>query len=169
MAFPTPLIAWGWLSPSDTQPDNTSSVEQLEKLLPRNTRLVVAAYSSGDSAFRETHTQAERLRRLGDRQAREKLPVITYASDGALSAAAFVDRLPLATTIVQTALHDLASDDEYTSVIRDTAHCYLQHGIAGAATAIHVHRNTVKYRVDKFREAVGQIGQPMSTYAWPWN
>lgn len=75
-----------------------------------------------------------------------------------MSATSLVDRLPIAAQIVTVTLGELATDNNSSKIIRETARSFHQHGIAGAAEELNAHRNTVKYRMDKFREVVGKEG-----------
>ena len=160
IVYSSSLLIWGWCHVDDQPgvPGRLIDVNEqaLAKLLPEHVGLSVASRNSGAHGFRDSHFQAERLRKVAERRDQPKKPVLSARTDGALTAASFVDRLPLAKRLVASTLGELAEANDYNMVILETARNYLRHGIAGAATSMVAHRNTVKYRVDKFKDVVGE-------------
>jgi DNA-binding PucR family transcriptional regulator len=59
---------------------------------------------------------------------------------------------------VHAVLGGLARDDEPTARLRDTVWAYLSEGgsRAAAAGALHLHRNTIQYRLGKAERARGR-------------
>lgn len=162
MVFSSPNLLWVWCRPEIVEGNQGGrgepiiSKKTLTELLPAGVNVSIGPIAPGVAGFRTSHQIAQRLRRVAERNTTSNRNFIDAGMDGALTAAAFVDRIPLASEIVDVALGELAKDDEYSSVIRATARSFLRHGIAGAATEMVAHRNTVKYRLDKFREVVGK-------------
>lgn len=167
--FSTPTLLWAWCRPTSRETgvpalknfgDDGTLIprEQLTRMLPANVNLSIAPAYNHVPGFRSSHQQAQRLRKLAERNLASPLRIIDASMDGALSAATFVDRIPLAAQLVEATLGALATDDSYSSVIRETARSFLRHGIAGAAEELNAHRNTVKYRLDRFRDIVGKSG-----------
>lgn len=167
--FGTPKILWAWCRPlaqdKSLPPVRRMSaegshplIERLESILPANIGLAAAPARDGLEGFRQSHRHALRLRKLAEHSAPENLQVVIAGMEGAISAASLVDRLPIAAQIVAVSLGELAIDNNSANVIRQTARSFHRHGIAGAAEELNAHRNTVKYRMDKFREVVGKTG-----------
>lgn len=153
----SPTQVWGWCA-SDPELEHGQHVtvpkQDLLAIVPRHCHLTVAASFSGPDGFKVSHAQADRLRRLEEIQPGKEHSVLSSADEGALTAAAFVDRLPLANSLIWSALGELSGSDEYSFAIRETVRSFLKNGISGAAKEMVIHRNTVKYRVDKFRDAL---------------
>lgn len=162
MVFSSPNLLWVWCRPEIVADNRGGRGEAiiakaaLKEILPAGVSAAIGPIASGVAGFRSSHQMAQRLRRVAERNTTSNRNFIDAGMDGALTVAAFVDRIPLASEIVEVTLGELAKDDEYSSVIRATARSFLRHGIAGAATEMVAHRNTVKYRLDKFREVVGK-------------
>jgi DNA-binding PucR family transcriptional regulator len=64
--------------------------------------------------------------------------------------------------LVQTALGDLARDDEQAARLRDTLRVYLSTGSSYTATAelLSMHKHSVKYRIDKATQLRGGPIEP---------
>ncbi|MDK8846106.1 helix-turn-helix domain-containing protein [Corynebacterium sp. MSK297] len=129
--------------------------DEFLSIVPTECHLTIAAGFTGASGFKDAHTQADRLRRVAEAQTNKERSVLSSADEGALTAAAFIDRIPLAHNLIWSVLGELSASDEYSFAIRETARSFLKNGISGAAKDMVIHRNTVKYRVDKFRDALG--------------
>ncbi|CAM2750525.1 helix-turn-helix domain-containing protein [Corynebacterium jeikeium] len=177
MVFNSVNTLWGWFAPQASQPGDAKQIGNarahpsgkqgfnqdgaLQGKFPDNVNIAIGPAMYGVEGFRKSHAIAKKLRRVMElsNDEPEARQLITTAMPGALSAAAFVDRLPAAREIVELSLGELATDDKNSETIRATARIFLSHSIAGTATELSVHRNTVKYRLEKFRAVVGEAGE----------
>jgi hypothetical protein len=129
-------------------------------------RVAVGIPAPGPSGFRRSYLAA----RDAERIARQGLP-------GKVTAYRDVDLVALLTTDPERAqwfvadhLGKLADqDDETLADLRATALCYLESGcsLVKAAAALHVHRNTVLYRLSSIERLLGrELGaSPLATHA----
>jgi hypothetical protein len=64
----------------------------------------------------------------------------------------------LGSLLARSFLHDLDPDDAFHRQLADTALAYLDHGgrVEASAAALHVHPNTVKYRLRRLQELTGR-------------
>ena len=159
---PRPLLVpdgaqalWGWVSTMRAPDVAQEDLAPLADQVPATVRISIGTPALGSGGFRDSHTQAQRGRRiieLSDRGA----PVTSYAE------VALVDTmsgdLDLARAFVATELGALAvegrrEDEERRALLAvlDT-----QRGLAAAAEELGVHRNTVLQRVRRAEERRGR-------------
>jgi hypothetical protein len=154
LVFPSATEAWIWCSPGDAPARNPGTTSAAADL-PDGLAATVGPLTRGSAGFAVSHRQAVAYQRL--HQLVGAAPAVWSADEAGLTAAAaFTPRLEAARDIVTVALGDLATDDEYSSVLRETARSFLRRGTAGAAGEMIAHRNTVTYRLNKFRETLGE-------------
>jgi DNA-binding PucR family transcriptional regulator len=86
--------------------------------------------------------------------------VVTYADPGVRTAAMLAADMPGTRQLVASALGGLAQDTDGAARLRETLAVFLAEKSSYVATAdrMLLHKNTVKYRVDK---AVAQRGRPL--------
>jgi DNA-binding PucR family transcriptional regulator len=146
---------WGWVSTARAPDVAQEDLAPLADQVPTTVRISIGTPALGSGGFRDSHTQAQRGRRiieLSDRGA----PVTSYAE------LALVDTmsgdLDLARAFVATELSALAvegrrEDEERRALLAvlDT-----QRGLAAAAEELGVHRNTVLQRVRRAEERRGR-------------
>jgi len=146
---------WGWVSTARAPDVAQEDLAPLADQVPTTVRISIGTPALGSGGFRDSHTQAQRGRRiieLSDRGA----PVTSYAE------LALVDTmsgdLDLARAFVATGLGALAveasrEDEERRALLAvlDT-----QRGLAAAAEELGVHRNTVLQRVRRAEERRGR-------------
>ncbi|MGN6722396.1 MAG: PucR family transcriptional regulator, partial [Marmoricola sp.] len=84
--------------------------------------------------------------------------VTTYDEPGVRAAALLTQDIDSARHLVAEVLGPLAADDEPTERLRETLLVFLSEGgsFRSAGERLHVHRNTVKYRVDRAVEVRGR-------------
>ncbi|MGC7096150.1 PucR family transcriptional regulator [Amycolatopsis lurida] len=121
--------------------------------LPEDAPLVVASPARPLLALRETYPLcAQALKVAAGRGLRGVRPLVGLAAETALAA-----HPALARTLVGELLAPLDPANEFHQEIAATAVAFLDHGcvINATAKALHIHANTVRYRLDRLRELVG--------------
>ncbi|WP_028475933.1 CdaR family transcriptional regulator [Nocardia sp. CNY236] len=148
---------WAWIS-STGKP--ALDVVELARDLHRRPgiHLAVGDPGAGLAGFRQTFRDAQRARNLT--LSADPTRPLTLHSRVAL-ASLLVDHLPDTRAWVHRVLGDLVRDDETTARLRETVQTYLdaRGSLTDAATRMHVHKNTVHYRI---RRAEDVLGHPLS-------
>ncbi|MCX6398822.1 MAG: helix-turn-helix domain-containing protein [Propionibacteriales bacterium] len=148
--------AWAWfpMGSSSTPPELPDTL--LAKGGP--IRVALGAPASGVAGFRTTHDQAMAAayvaRLAGERGQR----VTSYAAGGLRAATLLAADLGGSRRLVTDVLGDLASADDGATRLRDTLLVFLDSGGSYLTTAeqLHLHKNTVRYRVEKAVELRGR-------------
>jgi DNA-binding PucR family transcriptional regulator len=123
-------------------------------------RVALGRPASGVGGFRVTHLEALLAQQVAV-VAGERAPRVTSFGDAEVRAAALlIDDLDRARRLVDTTLGGLAADDEHAERLRATVLAFIAEKGSYLATAqqLHLHKNTVKYRIDK---AVEERGRPI--------
>ncbi|MEV0033213.1 helix-turn-helix domain-containing protein [Nocardia sp. NPDC050793] len=144
---------WAWISSTGRPSLDVSALEsELRKQPPL--RMAVGDRGSGLAGFRQTFRDAQGAR--GVAVAAAKVRQLTLYSRVAV-AGLLMDRLPDVRAWAHRVLGDLMRDDESTARLRETAQVYLdaRGSLTDAAARMHVHKNTVHYRVRKAEELLG--------------
>jgi len=146
---------WAWfpLLSHTTTDELTSEVNALARRSTRAIYYALGTIERGGHGFRVSHARAQLVRNmmLGARTGRR----VAAFSDPAVSVAALFGRdLGLAKDWVVSVLGPLAHDNPDTARLRETLAVYLTTGSAYTTTAdrLHIHPNTVKYRIQKAEE-----------------
>jgi DNA-binding PucR family transcriptional regulator len=143
---------WAWLS-SSRRP--APDLDALAKGLAEHPqlRVTLGAPASGLAGFRASHRQALRARTVAE-TALEPIQLVDFSQ--VAIAALLSDSLEDLRVWVARTLGELARDDEPMARLRDTVRVFLQCGgsYTDAATRLHLHKNTVHYRVRKAEEAL---------------
>lgn len=116
--------------------------------VPAGVRVALGPVSTGPAGFARSRRDASRVRQLME-SARHTPKVATYAEVAAV-AALTVDR-GAAAAMTRAVLAGLAGPDERLAELRETLRVFLECARSHTATAqaMHLHRNTVHYRVTK--------------------
>ncbi|UUU24017.1 helix-turn-helix domain-containing protein [Streptomyces sp. DSM 40750] len=145
---------WAWIS-SAGKP--VLDVPRLEEELGRHPalRIAIGDPSSGLDGFRQTFRDAQRARNVAVTGA-DPDRSLTLHSHVAL-AGLLVDHLTDVKAWAERVLGDLMRDDDATIRLRETVQVFLdaRGSFTDAATRMHVHKNTVHYRVRKAEEILG--------------
>ncbi|MFI7498943.1 helix-turn-helix domain-containing protein [Streptomyces sp. NPDC049687] len=145
---------WAWIS-SAGKP--VLDVPRLEDELGRHPalRIAIGDPSSGLDGFRQTFRDAQRARSVAVTGA-DPDRSLTLHSQVAL-AGLLVDHLTDVNAWAERVLGDLMRDDDGMVRLRSTVQVFLdaRGSFTDAATRMHVHKNTVHYRVRKAEEILG--------------
>ncbi|MFC7504210.1 PucR family transcriptional regulator [Nocardioides sp. GCM10030258] len=147
---------WAWfpMGTSTTPPELPDSVVGAAGPV----RVSLGAPASGVAGFRATHDQAMAAayvaRLAGERGQR----VTSYSANGLRAATLLAADLGGSRRLVTDVLGGLASADGGATRLRDTLLVFLDSGGSYLATAelLHLHKNTVRYRVEKAVELRGR-------------
>lgn len=168
-ASSTPLVlprertmAWAWLPLGrGTHPalDTSLLVPSLAALVS-GVRLAVGRPGVGAAGFRTSHGEASRAHRLAVAAGAHSTTVTSFARADVRTATVLAHDLDATRQLVSGALGGLASDTDGARRLRQTLQAFLLHRGSFLATGehLHLHKNTVKYRIDK---AVEEIGRPL--------
>lgn len=144
---------WAWLPvPRDT----ATALRRFDDALAgvaTGIHVALGVAANGPAGFRASHRDAVRAARVastGDPKPR----LTSYDDTGVRTAALLAADLDEARRLVQSTLGDLAVDDPATGVLRDTLAVYYEENGShlAAAARLHIHKNTVKYRIAKAAE-----------------
>ncbi|MZD04869.1 hypothetical protein GTW43_07195 [Streptomyces sp. SID5785] len=156
-------VVWAWIPLRAGGLDRVALSEaSVTRLLGRahGLRLALGAPASGPEGFRATHRDAVRAQDVA-RLAGARGPAVTAFFDAEVRLASLLATDPdAARSLVSRALGPLAQDTQAAGRLRQTLHGFLdaQGSYVAAAGRLHLHRNTVRYRV---RRAVELRGRPL--------
>ncbi|SNY79573.1 DNA-binding transcriptional regulator, PucR family [Nocardia amikacinitolerans] len=144
---------WAWIS-STGKPSLDPAVLDSELRKQPSLRMAVGDRGAGLAGFRQTFHDAQCAR--GVAVAAAKARQLTLYPRVAL-AGLLKDSLPDVRVWARRVLGDLMRDDESTARLRETAQVYLdaRGSLTDAAARMHVHKNTVHYRIRKAEELLG--------------
>jgi hypothetical protein len=146
-------LAWGWIPLA-------SAVVQgdLDRFETEGVRIALGAPAAGRDGFRRSHLDALRAQEVALVAHERALPVTAYGDPEVRAAALLAHDLDGARRLVRDALGPLAEDAPGAERLRETLRVFLSTRNSFAATAelVHLHKNTVKYRVDRAVEARGR-------------
>ncbi|MER7435804.1 MULTISPECIES: PucR family transcriptional regulator [Pseudonocardia] len=143
---------WAWLSgPDEVRLD----VGLLRDRLPAGVRIAVGGSATGIDGFRGSLAEAQRARAVAETA--EDRPAVVRFDDVAV-AALLTDRSEDLRRWVARTLSGLTADEPGTDQLRETLRVFLAAGgsYIQAAARLHLHKNTVHYRVRKAEELLGR-------------
>ncbi len=123
-------------------------------------RVALGDVRVGLDGFAATHEEALRAQQVALIAGEAGRRVVTYADPGVRTAAMLAADMSGTRQLVASALGGLAQDTDASTRLRETLGTFLTEKGSYVATAerMLLHKNTVKYRVDK---AVAQRGRPL--------
>lgn len=153
---------WGWL-PFGRHPHRHVEVaaDLRDQLAEIDARAALGGSAVGVEGFRSTHLEARRAQELTmiSRSSGGDPPRVTSYGDPDVRAATLMMRdLETTRRLVAESLGGLATDDEASERLRLTVRTFLAHGgsYAESAEALTLHKNTVRYRLERAVEARGR-------------
>ncbi|MEV6263947.1 helix-turn-helix domain-containing protein [Streptomyces sp. NPDC051784] len=152
-------VAWAWVPLRANDP--APAPEQLTQLAARagtDIRLACGTPATGVSGFRTTHVQALRAQTVAMIAGDRADPATSFGDADVRIAALLAADLEATRNLVAASLGALGEDNETTARLRETLLAFLGENGSYVATArrVHLHKNTVKYRVDKAVQARGR-------------
>lgn len=152
------VSGWGWIPLTEATADGVvGRIGEFASAAVDAPFVAIGTPLPGVAGFRRSHRQAQNARTVAIASGSP----VSAAGDPGLSAAALLsDRLPEAKTWVCEVLGGLAVDSDNDARLRETLRVFLGAGASykGAARALNLHFNSVKYRVDR---AIERRGRPI--------
>ncbi|TNM46168.1 hypothetical protein FHP29_04160 [Nocardioides albidus] len=150
--------AWAWVPIGRSGQVDASVVDAILAGVSDQVSVAIGSPAAGEPGFRGTHqgaAAAQEVAQLGQLPAGS---VLTYEDPTVRAAALLARDLPVTRDLVRRALGTLAEDTEGAARLRETLLAFVQERESYVATAarVHLHKNTVKYRVDRAVEARGR-------------
>lgn len=156
------VTGWAWIPlPSNAAPGALGQIRAYVETSTDATWIVAGKPLPGVDGFRRSHQQAQDARSVAI-ACGANVPRFIAADDPGLAVAALVgNNLEAASAWVAEVLGPLSSPTESDERLRETLRVFLRTGSSNkaAAEALHLHVNSVKYRVQR---AVERRGHPIA-------
>jgi DNA-binding PucR family transcriptional regulator len=156
------VTGWAWIPlPPNAAPGALGRIRAVTETKPDAPWIAAGNALSGIDGFRRSHQQAQDARGVAIASG-ANVPRFIAASDPGLAVAALAgNNLEAASTWVAEVLGPLSSPTESDERLRETLRVFLRTGSSNKAAAeeLHLHINSVKYRVQR---AVERRGRPIS-------
>ncbi|BBH18025.1 ABC transporter substrate-binding protein [Nocardioides baekrokdamisoli] len=151
--------AWAWIPMGRAAV--ATSAEEIERAIAATAgsiRVALGTVGAAIPGFRSTHLEALKAHTVATIADDRAAAVTTYAAPGVRAAALLTRDIESARNLVVDVLGPLAADDEAIERLRETLLVFLSEGgsFRTAGELLHVHRNTVKYRIDRATEVRGR-------------
>lgn len=153
--------SWGWVPLGHGQePPDLTEVEKAIVASGTGLRVALGTPAHGAQGFRLTHIEALRARSVALAAGDRARSMTSFTVPGVRAAALLAADPEAARRLVRDALGGLAADTEAAARLRSTLLAFVAEKGSYVATAerIHLHKNTVKYRVDR---ALEERGRPL--------
>jgi hypothetical protein len=152
VVMPDETSLWAWLAVRAESRVGPEALEHAES--GGGVRIALGDACDGLDGFRLTHRQALLTRRVAEVAGGDALT--TYADSSLL--AFLVSDLVVTRSWVGRVLGGLASDDAATARLRETVRVFLETkgSYTKTATRLHLHKNTVHYRIGKAQDLRGR-------------
>jgi len=157
------LTGWGWIPlAADTAPGAVECVRRLATTYQQPPSLAVGDPLPGVDGFRRSHRQALDAHAVAIAAGPDAQQVVTNDDPGLSAAALLGENVQAARVWVGEVLGPLASATESDERLRETLRIFLQTGSSykAAAAELHLHFNSVRYRVQRAEE---RRGRPITT------
>ena len=149
---------WAWVPIGRSAEIDVSGIDAVLAEGDGTVSVAVGRPGAGESGFRTTHLGAAAAQEVAQLWHHDGSSAVTYADPSVRAAALLARDLPVTRHLVRTTLGGLAEESEAAARMRETLLAFIEDRESYVATAarIHLHKNTVKYRVDKAIEARGK-------------
>ncbi|MGV0796395.1 hypothetical protein A5633_03315 [Mycolicibacterium elephantis] len=152
------LSVAAWLSSHSDIPSRVLDELRFRTAVAPGVRVAIGEPARGIAGMRSSHLEALEAQRIA-RLARQNVGTVTRYGNVALRAIATTD-IEQSRTFVRRELGRLGSHDETTRRLAATLRTYLDENCSRGRTAkrLHIHENTVAYRI---RQAEELLGRPL--------
>ena len=155
------VSGWGWIPlHSAAVATAAADIRQFVAKHDDPPRVALGTPLPGVEGFRRSHRQAQHAQHVAIAAGPDAAPVTTASDPGLAAAALLGDNIEEARAWVRDVLGPLACHTDSDSRMRETLRVFLRHGASykSAADDLHLHFNSVKYRVQR---AVERRGHPI--------
>ncbi|NEW57191.1 hypothetical protein GV794_16220 [Nocardia cyriacigeorgica] len=154
---------WAWIG-LDAQQGVAPAAEVVARVVEAPVRIAFGVPGDRVTGFRRSHAEAMAARHVAERGAGDG-PRVTAYREVEVAYLAGVDEAAMRALIARE-LRALARRDANAARLRETLHAYLrcQHSPEAAAKQLGVHKNTVRYRIQRIEEL---LGHPIDQRALP--
>lgn len=155
------LTAWGWIPLAASAVDGAAdALRRLGATDEAAPSVAIGSARAGVAGFVRSHELAENARSVALRAAGDERVSVASDDPGVVIAAMLDGDLSTADVWVREVLGPLAEPTETDAHLRHSLQVFLECGssFTAAAPLLHLHTNTVKYRV---RKAVERRGRPL--------
>ncbi|MFE3189207.1 PucR family transcriptional regulator [Nocardia sp. NPDC059240] len=142
---------WAWIGVDGDLPEAADSAWSVDAPV----RVAVGVPATHAAGFRGSHREAVAARHVAER-ARPESPRVLHYSDVEVAYLAGADEAAMR-ALVDRELGALAAPDAQSARLRETLHAYLRarRSPDAAAKLLGVHKNTVRYRIQRIEELLG--------------
>src|SRR5262249_10797322 len=154
------VTGWGWIPlPANPESDVLARIRLFAEAAADAPSVAAGNPLPGIAGFRRSHQQAEHGRSVAIASGSVAGRVLTPGDPGLAIAALLGDNVEAASTWIAEVLGPLASNADADERRRETLRVFLRTGPShkAAAEELHLHSNSVKYRVHR---AVERRGRP---------
>jgi DNA-binding PucR family transcriptional regulator len=151
--------AWAWIPLGwDVTAIDADVLRRIHDAADAAVHVAMGSPGKAIAGFRDSHVESLRAYSVASVADDEARRVTSYAEPGVQAAALLAADLKATRTLVETALGGLAEDTDTVARLRETLLDFLNEDgrYQNTAERIHVHRNTVRYRVAKALEIRGR-------------
>jgi DNA-binding PucR family transcriptional regulator len=151
---------WAWIPLPAGIDDPVGQIREFVRSRPDAPWVTTGTALDGLSGFRRSHRQAVAARTVTMAPGAPPRPVTAADEPGLVVAAQFSSDLDNARSWVCHVLGPLATDTDSDERLRDTLRGFLRNSSKSSADELHLHVNSVKYRVQR---AIERRGKPIDT------
>lgn len=152
-------VVWAWL-PLGREAAPTDPALLAHEIEPHTGQVLVATGTpaAGLEGFRTSHLESLRAQLLATAAGDAARPLTSYGDAEVRAGAMLAADLESTRRLVRSALGDLAEDTSGSARLRETVHAFLgeQGSYTATAERLHLHKNTVRYRLERATEARGR-------------
>ncbi|MGC4934507.1 PucR family transcriptional regulator [Gordonia sp. DT30] len=152
-------LGWAWIPLGGNQTHvDLEAVRRRAAAESSDVRIALGTVGASITGFRTSHQEAVKAHSVATVAADRAAQVTSYAEPGIRTAALLAGDIPAARAMVSSVLGPLAADDEPAQRLRETLLVFLDEGGSYQAVGrrLRLHRNTVKYRIDRAAELRGR-------------
>lgn len=154
-----PAVSWAWL-PMGREAQLTDPALLAREIEQHGGQVLVATGTpaAGLEGFRTSHLESLRARLLATAAGDAARPLTSYDDAEVRAGAMLAADLESTRRLVRSALGQLAEDTAGSARLRETVHAFLgeQGSYTATAERLHLHKNTVRYRLERATEARGR-------------